>query len=73
MAGEAEDHQVLLGVVAAREDAAPVVHVQPAFAARHPADLAAAAAGGDQPAAAGGRQLGGARTAVVGRAQPFPH
>lgn len=60
MAREAEHQQVRLGIVAAAEDADPVVDVQLPVGARDAADLAAAAARGDQAAPPGGVEWNGA-------------
>jgi hypothetical protein len=64
--GETEHQQVVLGVIAAAKDAVTVMNVELPLGARDAADLAAAAARCDETAASRGRELGRARTPIVG-------
>lgn len=71
VAGEAQHHEVGLGVIAPSKHAEQVVDVELTFRAGDAAGLAAAAAFRDQPPPARRRQPGRARAAVVGFAQAF--
>jgi len=69
MAGEAEHQQVVLAVVAALDDAKPVMDVELTLRAGRSTVLAVTAASSDQPAAAGRGELGRSGAAIVGLAE----
>jgi len=69
VAGEAQHHQVRLGVVAAPEHPETMMDVELAFGAGNAASLTAASPLGDQQSPAGLGQLGSSGPAVVPIAQ----